>query len=397
MYDVVIVGARCAGASLATLLARRGHRVALVDRAAFPSDTISSHFLWPQGAARLASWGLLDDLRSRGCEPIPVLTMDFGPVVLTGHVSAVQGVGEAYCPRRTVLDSVVVEAAVAAGADLFERTSVRSVLWSEGRASGVEVKPIAGPARHLDARLVVGADGRHSSIAAQVGAHMYTHMPPLTFVYYSYWSGIPTTSPTYYMRPGRLILRWPTNDGLTCVYVGGHCDEFADFRRDIEANFMRSLDVIPGLREEIAAGRREEPFRGAADLTNFYRTSFGDGWALVGDAGHHKDPTPGFGMSDAFASSELLAAAVDAALTGERPWEQALRDYQERRDEATANGFRLTLRAAALAPLSTRMQRLYEAASTQPDAVTRIIGALSGTVPLDEVFPPVSINATVGV
>jgi flavin-dependent dehydrogenase len=397
MYDVVVVGARCAGASLAMLLARRGHRVALVDRAAFPSDTISSHFLWPQGAARLASWGLLDRLRSRGCEPIPVLTMDFGPVVLTGRVSPVEGVSAAYCPRRTVLDSVVAEAAVAAGAELFERTSVRSVRWSEGRACGVEIKPTSGPAGHLDARLVVGADGRHSSIAAHVAARTYTHVPPLTFVYYSYWSGLPTASPTYYMRAGRLILRWPTNDGLTCVYVGGPCNEFTDFRRDIEGNFMRALAVIPGLREEIASGCREEPFRGAADLTNFYRTSFGDGWALVGDAGHHKDPTTGFGMSDAFASSDLLATRVDDALSGQRPWEQALGDYQECRDEATANGFRLTLRAAALAPLSSRMQRLYEAASTQPDAVTRIIGALSGTVPLDDVIPPVSINATVGV
>jgi flavin-dependent dehydrogenase len=396
MYDVVVVGARCAGASLAMLLARRGRRVALVDRAAFPSDTISSHFLWPRGAARLAAWGLLDPLQSRGCAPIPVLSFDFGPVVLTGRVSSVQGVSEAFCPRRTVLDSLLVEAAVAAGADLHERTSVRAVRWSDGRACGVDVKPASGAARHLDARLVVGADGRHSSIAAHVGAKTYTNVPPLTFVYYSYWTGVPTLSPTYYMRPGRLILRWPTNNGLTCVYVGGRCDEFTDFRRDIEGNFMQALAVIPGLREEISSGRREEPFRGAADLTNFYRTSFGDGWALAGDAGHHKDPTTGFGMSDAFASSELLATAVDTALGGERPLEQALHDYQEGRDAATANGFRLTLRAAALAPLSTRMLRLYEAASTQPEAVTRILGALGGSVPLDDVFPPLRVGAAVG-
>src|SRR5580692_7406211 len=119
MYDVVIVGARCAGASLAMLLARRGRRVALVDRAEFPSDTISTHFLWPQGAARLASWGLLDRLRSRGCEPIPVLTFDFGSVVLTGRVPSVQGVSAAYCPRRTVLDSLLVEAAAEAGVEVF--------------------------------------------------------------------------------------------------------------------------------------------------------------------------------------------------------------------------------------------------------------------------------------
>jgi flavin-dependent dehydrogenase len=382
MYDVVVVGARCAGASVATLLARRGHRVALVDRAAFPSDTISSHFLWAQGAARLASWGLLELLKSRGCDPIPSLTFDFGSVVLTGRVPEVLGVSDCFCPRRTVLDTLLVDAAVEAGVELIDRTSVRSVRWSEGRARGVDIKPASGATGHLDARLVVGADGRHSLIAAQVGAQAYTNEPPLTFVYYSYWSGVPTQSPIYHMRPGRLILRWPTNDGLTCVYVGGRHSEFAGFRRDVEGNFMRSLDVIPGLRDELVAGRREERFRGAADLPNYYRTSFGDGWALAGDAGHHKDPTTGFGMSDAFASAELLATAADAVLVGERPWKQALGDYQRRRDDATANGFRLTLSAASLDPLAPHLQDLYEAASTRPEAVTRIIGVLGGITPL---------------
>jgi flavin-dependent dehydrogenase len=395
MYDVVVVGARCAGASLATLLARRGHRVALVDRAEFPSDTISSHFLWPQGAARLASWGLLDRLRSRGCAPIPELTFDFGAVVLTGHVPTVLGVSDAFCPRRTVLDSLLVDAAVEAGAELFERTSVRSVRWSEGHVCGVDIKPASGAAGHLDARLVVGADGRHSLIAAQVGAETYTNEPPLTFVYYSYWSGVPTPSPTYHMRPGRLILRWPTNDGLTCVYVGGRHSEFAEFRRDVEGNFMRSLEVIPGLRDEVAAGRREEPFRGAADLPNYYRTSYGEGWALAGDAGHHKDPTTGFGMSDAFASAELLARGAHEALVGERRWTQALCDYQRHRDDATANGFRLTLSAAALDPLSARLQRFYEVASTRPGTLAQIIAALGGVVPLDEVFSAPRIRAAV--
>jgi 2-polyprenyl-6-methoxyphenol hydroxylase-like FAD-dependent oxidoreductase len=395
MYDVVVVGARCAGASLAMLLARRGHRVALVDRAEFPSDTISTHFLWPQGAARLDSWGLLDRLRSRGCEPIPVLTFDFGSVVLTGRVSPVHGVDAAFCPRRTVLDGLLVEAAVEAGAELLDRTSVRTVRWSEGHACGVDIKPVSGAAGHLETRLVVGADGRHSLVATQVGTEAYTVEPPMTFVYYSYWSGVPTPAPTYHMRGGRLILRWPTNDGLTCVYVGGRQSEFAEFRRDVEGNFMRSLDVIAGLREEIASGSREEPFRGASDLTNFYRTSFGDGWALAGDAGHHKDPTTGFGMTDAFASSELLATAVDAALGGELPWEHALGEYQRRRDEVTANSFRVTMRAAALAPVSARMHQIYEAASTNPEAVTRIIGALGGAIPLDDVFSASRIGSAV--
>ncbi len=377
------------------LLARRGHRVALVDRAEFPSDTISSHFLWPHGAALLESWGLLDRLQSRGCQPIPSLTFDFGSVSLTGQVPSVREVSAAFCPRRTVLDSMLVGAALEVGVELFDRTSVRSLRWSDGHACGVDIKPSSSAARRIDARLVVGADGRHSVIAAEAGAEPYVLEPPLTFVYYSYWSGVPTRSPTYHMRPGRLILRWPTNDDLTCVYVGGHQSEFAEFRRDIEGNFMKSLEAIPGLHDEIASGRREERFRGASDLVNFYRKSYGNGWALAGDAGHHKDPTTGFGMSDAFASAEMLAAAAHSALVGARPWKEALIDYQRRRDDATANGFRLTLSAAALKPLPAHLRRYYEAASRRPETVTRIIGALGGMIPVDDVYSTEQIESVV--
>lgn len=396
MYDVVVVGARCAGASLAMLLARRGHRVALVDRAAFPSDTISSHFLWPQGAALLESWGLLDRLQSRGCELIPTLTFDFGSVSLTGSLPSVQGVHAACCPRRTVLDSMLVEAAVEAGAELYDRTSVRALRWSEGHACGVDVKPVSGAGSHIDARLVVGADGRHSFIAAEAAAEVYAYEPPRTFAYYSYWSGVPTLSPTYHMRPGRLILRWPTNDGLTCLYVGGRPSEFSTFRGDIEGNFMTSLEAIPGLRDEVAAGHREERFRSASDIDNVYRRSHGDGWALAGDAGHHMDPTTGLGMSEAFASAATLAIAVDDALVSGQPWTESLRDYEQRRDATTANAFRLTLSAAALRPLPGRLRRYYEAASQRPDEVTRIIGALGGMIPVNDVFAADRIAAVTG-
>lgn len=102
MYDVIVVGARCAGAPLAMLLARAGHRVALVDRASFPSDTMSTHFLWQRGAARLSAWGLLDQLQARGCAPIREITFDVGPVQLVGIGPAVAGVAETYCLRRTL-------------------------------------------------------------------------------------------------------------------------------------------------------------------------------------------------------------------------------------------------------------------------------------------------------
>jgi 2-polyprenyl-6-methoxyphenol hydroxylase-like FAD-dependent oxidoreductase len=369
------------------LLARRGLRVALVDRARFPSDTISTHFLWQRGAALLDSWGLLDELRSLGCRPLPELTFDFGSVAITGRPPAVGGIADTFCPRRTVLDKLLVDAAVEAGADLFEGTPVQAIQWLNGCVRGVVIKARSGPATHLDARAVVGADGRNSFVASKVGATAYRWIPPQTFVYYSYWSGLASRAPAYFMRPNRLILRWPTNDGLTCIYVGSPQAEFLEFRRDLEANFMRSLALVSGLREEVATGHREERFRGAADLPTFYRTCFGPGWALVGDAGHHKDPATGFGMSDALAAAEALAGALDEALSRGRSWDEVLGDYQRQRDEATADGLRLTLNAASLNLLPPRVQRYLAAAAEQPDEVTRIIGALGGAIPVDDVFP----------
>jgi 2-polyprenyl-6-methoxyphenol hydroxylase-like FAD-dependent oxidoreductase len=386
MFDAVVVGARCAGAPTAMLLARNGHRVALVDRASFPSDTISTHFLWQRGGARLQKWGLLGRLRERGCEPIHGVTFDLGPVALTGIGPPVGGVAETYCPRRTVLDKLLVDAAVEAGVELLENTAVTGLIWSGDRVCGVEVRSRDRGSLHLPARVVVGADGLHSAVARAVGAETYIFEPPLTCVYYSYWSGLASRQPLFYIRPGRVILLWPTNDDLVCIYVGWRRQELGDFRRDIERSFMRTLELVPGLREIVAGGRREQRFLGSADLPNQYRRSHGEGWALAGDAGHHKDPTTGMGMSDAFVSAELLGEALEEVLSGSRPWPEALAGYQRRRDSATENGFRLTLSTARLEPVPAHLVRFYEEVSRRPELVERVLGVLGASVPIDDVF-----------
>jgi flavin-dependent dehydrogenase len=386
MYDVIVVGARCAGASLAMLLARAGHRVALVDRASFPSDTMSTHFLWQRGAARLQAWGLLDQLEAQGCAPISQITFDVGPVSLSGIGPTVGGVTSTYCPRRTVLDAVLVEAAVAAGAELVEGFTVRGLLWSEGRVVGVTSDDRATPGVSLRARLVVGADGLHSTLARGVDAGCYRDHPPLTGVYYSYWSGISPLGASFHVRAGRLILIWPTNDDLTCVYVAWPHPEFRSVRRNVEGNFRSALALVPGLVDAIATGKREMRFVGTGDLPNFWRTSAGPGWALVGDAGHHKDPCTGMGMSDAFLAAELLADAVHDGLVGHQSMDDALAGYQEGRDGLTANGFDLTLSTARLAPLSARLEALYRAAEGRPDVTRRIFGVLGGSIPTRDLY-----------
>ncbi|MGA7418667.1 MAG: FAD-dependent monooxygenase [Acidimicrobiales bacterium] len=386
MYDVIVVGARCAGAPVAMLLARAGHRVALVDRVSFPSDTMSTHFLWQRGASRLEAWGVLDQLEARGCAPIREITFDVGPVSLSGIGPTVGGVASTYCPRRTVLDALLVEAAVAAGAELIEGFTVRGLLWSEGRVVGVTSDQRTTPGVSLRASVVVGADGLHSTVARGVEARCYRDHPPLTGVYYSYWSGISALGAAFHVRSGRLILVWPTNDDLTCVYVAWPREEYRQVRGQVEGDFRSALALVPGLQEAVATGNRVGRFVGTGDLPNFWRTSAGPGWALVGDAGHHKDPCTGMGMSDAFLAAEMLAGAVHDGLVGHRPMDDALADYQEGRDDLTANGFELTLRTAQLAPPSARLERVYRQAEGRPDVIRSIFGVLGGSIPTRDLY-----------
>ena len=179
---------------------------------------------------------------------------------------------------------------------------------------------------------------------------------------------------------------WPTNDALTCVYVAWPHAEFARVKADLETNFRAAVALVPGLQERLAAGHRETRFVGTADLPNQYRTSHGPGWALVGDAGHHKDPATGLGMSDAFVSAELLADALDDAFTGRCSSDAALAAYARKRDAATADSLRLTLRTAAFTPVPEHVLRYYAAVAAQPEQVDRILGVMGGAIPFEDVY-----------
>ena len=169
-----------------------------------------------------------------------------------------------------------------------------------GACVGVEGHPRGSAKTTLRARVVVGADGLHSTIARATGARGYQEHPALTGVLYSYWSGLSSLGASFHARPDRLILVWPTNDDLTCIYVAWPHQGFPQVRKDVEHEFHAALGLVPGLADAVASGQREQRFVGTDDLPNLYRTSAGPGWALAGDAGHHKDPSTGMGMSDAF-------------------------------------------------------------------------------------------------
>ena len=307
-YDAIVIGARCAGSPTAMLLARKGHRVLVVDRATFPSDTVSTHILHPLGAASLARWGLLDRLTATGCPPIHTYDFDFGPFTISGKPGTADAV-LAYCPRRTVLDKLLVDAAAEAGADVREGFVVDEILFEDGRVTGIRGHSKTGATVTEHARVVVGADGRHSLVAGAVKPEQYNEKPPLLCGYYSYWSDLPMDGRfETYIRPHRGFAAAQTHDGLTLVIAGWPEAEFEENKKHVEQSYLSAIDLAPAFAERLRAATRQAPFAGAT-VPNFFRKPYGPGWVLVGDAGYNKDFITAQGMLDAFRDAETCAGA----------------------------------------------------------------------------------------
>ena len=349
-YDVIVVGARCAGSPTAMLLARAGYRVLLLDRATFPSDSMRCHFIQRPGVECLQRWGLVDRIEASGCPPVRRRVVDLGDFPLPMPVETDDDFPAHYGPRRFVLDAILVEAAAAAGTELREGFSVLEVLRDGDRVVGIRGRSRGGRPVTERAALVVGADGLHSLVARAVGAPTYDARPTLTCCYYSYFADLPVHGLEVAFCHDRVVIAFPTNGNLTGVAVAAPIAEFAAFRSDVEVAFYDSLERAPWLAERVRAGRRAERWLGSGDLPNFFRKPYGPGWALVGDAGYHKDPIPANGISDAFTGAEMLADALGAGFTGRQPLEEALAGYERRRNEAARATYEESLARAAFQP-----------------------------------------------
>lgn len=396
MYDAIVIGARCAGSPTAMLLARQGYRVLLLDRASFPSDTLSVHYIHQPGVACLGRWGLLDTVIASGCPPVREQRLDVGPFTLVGTPPPIDGIDAAYAPRRTILDQILVEAAAAAGVEVRERFSVQELITDDDRVTGIRGHTVGGATVTEHARIVIGADGLHSLVARSVEAPIYNATPALACAYYSYWSDVPVDGAALYPRPERMIITAPTNDGQTIVISYWPRSAFHEVRADIEGHFKNALDLVPDLAERIASGKRSERFRGTADLPNQFRQPYGSGWALVGDAGYHKDPITAQGISDAFRDAELLTDAIDAGFSGRQPLTDALAGYQRQRDARVGPIFETTLQFARLDPPSPEMQQLFGALIGNQEQIDRLFGTIVGTVPIPEFYAPENLGRIMG-
>ncbi len=342
-YDAIVVGARCAGSPTAMLLARAGYRVLLLDKATFPSDKLSTHYIQPPGVQCLDEWGLLDAVIAAGTPPIA----SFGLYSGDSLVYQAPMEGAAYCPRRYLLDMILVDAAVAAGAELRTAFKVDEITMDGETVTGIVGHGRDGKRVRESARYVIGAEGHHSVVADAVQAPSYREREALTGGYYSYWSGVELPGAEVHFSDRGGVLAFPTNDGRVCVAAGGPRSEFLAYRADIEAGFFSILDAAPEFAAKVRAAQREERWMGTADVPNFFRKPWGSGWALVGDAGYMKDPTTGWGIADAFRDAGLLAKALDDTFAGRTPADEALAAYQAQRDAAAVPVYELTLMMAS--------------------------------------------------
>jgi flavin-dependent dehydrogenase len=241
------------------------------------------------------------------------------------------------------------------------------------------------------ARVVIGADGRNSRVAKAVGAEQYNEKPRLMWAYYTYWSGLPVGGFETVVRPDRGWAALPTNDGLTMLVVGWPFAESMAYKADIEANYLKTLELAPEFAERVRGAKREERFSGGA-VPNFFRKPFGPGWALVGDAGYNKDPITAQGISDAFRDAELCATALDEAFTGMRGYEDAMAGYQRTRDTQVLPIYEFTTQLATLEAPPREMQQLLGAVHGNQEAMDGFVSLTAGTVSPVEFFDPENIG-----
>ena len=332
-FDAIVVGARPAGAATAMLLARRGHRVLVLDRARRGSDTLSTHALMRAGVLQLDRWGLLDRVVAAGTPPIGRVSFRYGdrhvPVDLSEPL---------YAPRRTVLDPIIVDAAEQAGAQVHFGVRVEHLLTdATGRVRGVRATGRSGHPVDLTASVTIGADGMRSLVAREVDAPVTVQGRAASSFIYGYVEGLRTDHDGIEWLYGPRVSAGliPTNDGRHCVFVGAPARRFADeLRFDLDAAFARVLaEVSTEAARRVAAADRVGHLRGFPGTPGWLRRPYGDGWALVGDAGYFKDPQTAHGLADALRDAELLARALHDTASGRRSFEDALHGYTRIRDE----------------------------------------------------------------
>lgn len=394
MYDAIVIGARCAGAPTAMLLARKGYKVLLVDRSKFPSDVLHSTLLIHQpGCQLLREWGLLDDVIATGCPPLRNWYVELGPLLFRGSPPPAEGgQADAYAPRRYLLDKILADAAVKAGAEFRDGLAIEEILRDGDRVTGIRT---AAGTEH--ARIVIGADGIHSKLAAQVGALEYNVQPVRLSACYTYFSGVSLVEGAdleFYIGVHRGVFGWPTNDGKVLFGINWQAHELEEMTKEVEGNFFAVIETLaPDLHHRLRAGKRTDDFITGRLPRCFFRKPFGPGWALVGDAGACYEYSTAQGITNALRQAQLAADAIDEGLGGRRSFDEALADFERRRNDAELAYYDFTYHQGTLQPPDPNALPLFAAIAKSPKATSEFFGLFAQTMPPAAFFAPEHLGA----
>jgi 2-polyprenyl-6-methoxyphenol hydroxylase-like FAD-dependent oxidoreductase len=372
-YDAIIVGARCAGAATGLLLARSGAQVLIVDRQAYGSDTISTHALMRGAVIQLKRWGLIAEIVAADTPAIRSTTFQYSGEAVCVAIKPEHGIECLFAPRRTVLDRLLVDAARQVGVEVRHGVALFELEFAaNGRVVGVTLKDASGASMTIGADIVIGADGRQSTIAQLVNAQTYVEGGNASGIVFGYFDKLPRDGSHWYFGKNVAAGVIPTNSAH-CVFAAVPAAQFfSTFRGDVRRGFLEVLEAnCPGLRADVERGTLIGRLRGFGGAPGFLRDCQGPGWALVGDAGYFKDPLTAHGITDAFRDAELLSRAIVDGST------HALKAYQSERDVLSLPLLRITDAIAAFAWDLDEVKALHVELSAVMNAEANYVAGLS--------------------
>ncbi|MEV5650860.1 FAD-dependent monooxygenase [Nocardia sp. NPDC052254] len=389
---MVVVGARCAGSAAAIAFARAGRRVVMLDSAGFPSDTLSTHLLWPAGVAEVAALGALDRVRGLGAPALRVAYAAGAGLVVRAPFTAVEGIDYAMCVRRTGFDAALVDTARAAGATVYESSRVIELIREGGRIAGVRAVDRAGTAHEVRARLVVGADGRRSTVARLIGvADPYRATPSGRACYFAYWRD---RRPEWrdiaaQWRDGDLLgTAFPCEDGAVLSLIQPPVRRGPRTGRDTERRYRDMIAAIPDLAARLEGCQLLGRVRSATDIVSYFRHSSGPGWALPGDAGHFKDPVTAQGMRDAMRYGRLLGECAAPVLDDAPALDRAVSQWEHRREQECLPMYQWTNRLARGTEMTPLEVQMYRTGATDPVLAALALDVMTRARTPDELLTP---------
>jgi flavin-dependent dehydrogenase len=371
-YDALVIGARCAGAAAAMLMARSGLRVLAIDRGDYGTDALSTHALMRAGVLQLHRWGLLTKIVAAGTPAVRAATFHYGNDPVEVPIAPTHGVDALYAPRRTALDRLLVNAASEAGAEVRHGYALAGLLHgSGGRVRGAAIRDRGGNLVEIEAGLVVGADGIGSTVARLVGAAIRQSGRYASAITYGHWSGLQISGYHWYYQEALSVGVIPTNSDQHCIFVAVPSARFRDGMRGAAAYHRCVAEVAPDLASQLSSALVEAQLRAFAGRVGFLRQPFGPGWALVGDAAYFKDPLTAHGISDALRDAELLAQAAAAGT------DQAFAHYAAVRDELSLPLFEATDAIASFEWDLETLRRHHQALNRAMKREIKLFPALS--------------------